>query len=279
MFIQESVHKSEVVSESLDSYFQKLYDQKKFCGSVLLAKKGNLLLKKGYGYADIQKQLPNTPQTKFRIASITKQFTAGAILRLQEKKLLSIHDCIYSFIPEFPNGKNITTEQLLTHTSGIANYTDFEEYWNSATTQMDHRQTIERFCHKKSYFLPGEKAQYNNLGYVLLAVIVECVTNEPFITFLEKEFFQPLNMSATGFADQKKKDDHAEGYVFKDSELISSECIDMAQQSGAGFLYSTVEDLFTWHTELQNPKKISINIIEHMHIPRVPIQMKNWKAD
>ncbi len=279
MFVQSKPVNDKVLNKNLDNYFQLLTDQKEFSGSVLVSQKGKILLKKSYGMANYEHGVPNTSETKFRIASITKQFTALAILILEERSLLNLQDPISKFIPDFPNGDSITIYHLLTHSSGIANYTSFPEYWQASMIQMPHEETIRRFKDKPINFLPGQKVEYNNTGYVLLACIVEQVTKKPFITFLKEEFFDPIGMHNTGFASKKNLiENHASGYICEKNTLTHADNIDMMQQSGAGCLYSTVEDLFLWHQALQNKKIISGKITDQMSIPQFEITMNNWQS-
>ena len=147
----------------LDSYVKAYAGQGSFTGSVLVVKDGKVLLCKGYGMANYELNIPNTPQTIFRLASVTKQFTAMAIMQLQEKGLLNINDAISKYIPNYPQGKRITIHHLLTHTSGIINVTSIPECesdWKLKSHTLE--QLVERFKHKPLDFKPREKYRYSN---------------------------------------------------------------------------------------------------------------------
>jgi CubicO group peptidase (beta-lactamase class C family) len=141
-----------------------------FSGAVLVAQKGTIILSKGYGFANYEHDIPNTPQTKFRIASMTKPFTAAAIMRLQEKNLLSVHDLLSKYIPDYPNGDKITLHHLLTHTSGIPNY---YKHWDDVRNCSKLEDLILAFKSWQSEFEPGSNYAYSNSNYSLLAYIIE----------------------------------------------------------------------------------------------------------
>ncbi len=268
---QPNIHIHPTRAHLIDSYVQNLADTKQFSGTVLVAHGRNLVLEKGYGIADYNAQIKNDISTKFRIASITKQCTAAAILRLQEKGMLSVQDTIAHFIPDFPHGDTITLHHLLTHSSGLVNYTSLEAYWQTATIEASPAQTIARFQHLPLCFATGSQATYSNSGYVLLADIIERVTGKTFIQFLTDEFFEPLGMHDTGFASQKNiSADFAIGYRIEDGNAVLTQNVDMMQQSGAGFLYSTVRDLLIWHRALQSGRVLtpeSLHCVETPHMP------------
>jgi CubicO group peptidase (beta-lactamase class C family) len=157
----------EAVYKKMDEYCKALQEAGYLNGLVLVAYDGRILLSKGYGMANLEYDLPHTSQTIFRIGSITKQFTALAIMLLQERNLLNVNDSISKYLPEFPNGEIITIHQLLVHTSGIPSITGFADF----KTFMKHHSTIEesfnRFKDFPLLFQPGEKFEYNNSGYIL----------------------------------------------------------------------------------------------------------------
>lgn len=170
-------------------------------GAVLLAKNGKLILTKGYGQANIELGVPNKPETKFRLGSITKQFTAAAILQLQEKGRLRVSDPITKYIPGSPvTWNSVTIHHLLTHTSGISSYTDEVGYQahmrERAGAPLDF---INRFRDRPLEFTPGEEFRYNNSGYFLLGVIIEQVSGMKYEDYLRRNIFEPLQMTATGW--------------------------------------------------------------------------------
>src|SRR6056297_2053877 len=206
-----------------------------------------LLIDEGYGLADLAHAVPVTPQTKFRIGSITKNITAAAILKLQEEGKLSVSDSLSSVLPEFPNGDRITMEQLLNHTSGIPSYTNSPEFLATVQLAVSAEELIARFKDLPLEFDPGSKFAYNNSGYFLLGQIVAKLSGKSFETYLEEAFFAPLKMSDTGVHRANEIIKHeAYGYTFTGNGYEKALNWDMSQAGGAGALYSTAADLETW---------------------------------
>jgi len=240
-------------------------------GSVLLAKSGKVILAKGYGLANIELDVANRPETKFRLGSITKQFTAVAILQLQENGKLGVNDPISKYLQGTPAAWNgITIHHLLTHTSGIPSYTDDAGY----QAQMRERagpplDFINRFRDRTLDFPPGEKFHYDNSGYFLLGVIIEQVSGVKYEDYLRKNIFEPLQMSATGYdwpaAILKGR---ASGYSKGDSgKVVNAEFLDMGQPFAAGSLYSTVLDLYKWDRALYTTRVLSAQSLRSAFTP------------
>lgn len=161
------------IEDKLKNYMDSWFDAGRFSGTVLISSKENILLQKGYGYANEQYKILNTVDTKYRIGSYTKQFTAVAILRLYENGALGIEDSIKKYIPEYNYSDNITIHNLLSHTSGIPNHTDFEEY--SISEKITFNIILERLNKRQLNFKPDDDVEYSNSNYVLLAKIVEII--------------------------------------------------------------------------------------------------------
>jgi CubicO group peptidase (beta-lactamase class C family) len=220
-------------------------------GAVLLAKNGKVILSKGYGLANAEHDVPNKPETKFRLGSITKQFTAAAILQLQEQGKLSVRDNVLKYIPSAPSAWNgITIHHLLTHTSGIPSYTGAPGYErlmrHPAGPPLDF---VNRFKSLPLEFIPGEKFKYNNSGYFLLGIIIEQASGQSYENYLRTRIFDPLGMNDTGY-------DHP-GTVLKNraagyNKSRNAEFLDMDQPYAAGSLYSTVLDLYKWDQALRS---------------------------
>ncbi len=166
--------------------------------AVLVAQDGKILFENGYGLADRAHDVPVIPQTTFRIGSMTKQFTASAILKLQEEGKLSVNDKLSKYIPDFPRGDEVTLRHLLTHTSGIHSYTEIPGFLNRVTNATTTAAIIESMKKDPYDFDPGAKWRYDNSGYVLLGYIVEKVSGQSYGDFLRENFFQPLGMTNTG---------------------------------------------------------------------------------
>jgi len=242
-------------SAKLNSLVKAYVEQGSFSGSVLVAKDGKILLCKGYGFANYEHEVPNSPETKFRLGSITKQFTSMAIMQLQERGLLNVSDSVAKYIPDYPRGNEITIHHLLTHTAGIPNVTAFPKYQKKKIKPHTLEQLINRFKDKPLEFKPGEKHRYSNSGYMLLGYIIEKASGKKYETILKENIFVPLEMNNSGYdkASLVLKN-RASGYGKADDELINSGYIDMSFPAGAGALYSTVEDLYLWDQALYTEK-------------------------
>jgi len=257
----------EIVSKA-DEYIGAYLKMGKFSGSVLIAKDGDILLKKGYGMANYEHDVPNTPKTKFRLGSITKQFTSIAIMQLQEKGLLNVNDPIKKYIPDYPDGEKITIRHLLTHTSGIPSFTSFPNYRETMMLLSPVEMTIERFKDKSLEFMPGEKYKYSNSGYILLGYIVEKVSKKSYEEYLKENIFHPLNMTNTGYDHHSPILKHrASGYSLNGDGFINAPYIDMSIPHGAGALYSTVEDLYIWDKALYTEKLVSKSSLDKIFTP------------
>lgn len=238
--------------------------------AVLVARDGKVLFEKGWGCASIEHAAPFTPETKSRIGSVTKQFTAAAILRLQEQGKLSVNDKLGKFIPDFPRGNEVTLHHLLTHTSGIHNYTAKPGFLETATIGTKPEDLIASFRKDPYDFVPGEKQLYSNSGYFLLGYIVEKVSGRSFQAFLNQEFFAPLGMTNTGVHTPTAVLPHeASGYILAGGKVTKALNWDMSRAGGAGALYSTVEDLYRWNEGVFNGKVLSAVTLEAAFTPVV----------
>ncbi|MFD0999591.1 serine hydrolase [Ohtaekwangia kribbensis] len=223
--------------------------------AILVAKDGNILYKKAFGYANIEKKTPATPETKFRIGSITKQFTAAAILKLQEDGKLKVTDKLSKYIHDFPRGEEVTLHHLLTHTSGIHSYTGKGDFEKRVVTPVTPEELIAYFKNDPYDFNPGEQYMYNNSGYFLLGYIIEKVSGKSYAQYLKETFFTPLHMNNTGVhAAWLSLDKEAQGYSNTDGKYVPALNWNMAWAGGAGALYSTVEDLYKWNEAIFNGK-------------------------
>jgi len=252
----------------VDEYIHAHLKMNRFSGSVLIAQKGKILLSKGYGLANYELKAPNKSQTKFLLGSITKQFTAMVIMQLQEKGLLSVDDALNKYIPDYPQGEKITIHHLLTHTSGIPNFTSFPEYTKTMMLPSSVEETIERFKNKKLEFTPGEKHSYSNSGYIVLGYIIEKVSKKSYEDYLKENILQPLNMEDTGYGHNLPVlKNRAAGYSLAKDDLANASYIDMTIPHAAGALYSTVEDLYLWDRTLYTEKLISKSSLDKMFTP------------
>ena len=257
--------------ESLtDDFYNSLKGKEAPGIAVLVAKDGKVLYSKGFGYADIKNKILITPETKFRIGSVTKQFTAAAILKLQENNLLSVGDKLSKFIPDFPRGNEVTIHQLLTHTSGIHSYTNNPDFITNVTKTISPDSLVNLIKKDPYDFNPGEKWVYNNSGYFILGYIIGKVSGMPYSEYLKKNFFNPLHMENTGVHYAGIKLQHeAKGYAKNSGKYDEAVNWDMSWAGGAGAIYSTVDDLRKWNEALYNGKVLKEESLKAMLIPVV----------
>ncbi len=184
----------------MEQVAQYYLSNKTFMGSVLVAHGSDVLLSKGYGSANLEWNIPNAPNTKFRLGSVTKQFTAASILLLEERGKLKTSDPVKILMPDAPAAwDKITIYNLLTHTSGIANFTSFPDYGTQEPFATTPEKLVARFRDKPLDFQPGEKWSYSNSGYVLLGYLIEKASGESYEKFVQDNIFGPLGMKDSGY--------------------------------------------------------------------------------
>jgi CubicO group peptidase (beta-lactamase class C family) len=241
-----------------DAVFNAVFKGDSAGASVLVARDGKIIYQKGFGHADIGNHVPFTVDTKSRIGSITKQFTASAILKLQEEGKISINDKLSKFIPDFPRGDEVTIHHLLTHTSGIHSFTSKADFLKNATVEIKSEDMINSIKKDPYDFNPGEKFLYNNSGYFILGYIIEKISGESYENYLKKTFFDPLGMKDTGVHNSHTIYEHeAYGYSYENGKFQKAVNWDMSQAGGAGSIYSTVGDLCRWNEGIFNGKALS----------------------
>jgi len=252
----------------IDSIFTD-YSKGNFPGAaVIVAKDGKILYQKCFGYANIQHCIPVITETKFRIGSIGKQFTASAILELQEQGLLNISDPLTKYISDYPRGNEITLYHLLTHTSGIQNYTQKDGFWIRSKIPIEPDSLINQFKYDSLKFSPGEDWQYSNSNYFLLGQIIEKVSGKTYAEYLNATFFVPLGMKNTGVHDMfEVYDNAASGYEYGQGKIYNAEQRHDSHIGGAGNLYSTAKDLFVWNEAIFNGEALSESSYQNAMTP------------
>jgi len=225
---------------------------KSFMGTVLVVKDGKTLIDQGYGSADLEWNIPNDPSTKFRLGSITKQFTAASILLLQERGKLNIDDPISKYMPDAPAAwSKVTIYNVLTHTSGIPSFTSFPDYRSTEWKDTNPTELVARFRDKPLEFEPGTKFNYSNSGYVLLGYLIEKISGQTYADFLQQNIFTPLGMKDTGIDPNAAILPHrAQGYAQSPKGMVHAGYISMTVPFSAGDLYSTTGDLLKWEQGL-----------------------------
>jgi CubicO group peptidase (beta-lactamase class C family) len=263
----------------MDQVVRFFADQPKdaFMGAVLVARDSEVLFSKGYGMANLELGVPNTPATKFRLASVSKQFTAAAILRLEEQGKLRVGDRIKQYLPEAPAAwDSITFHHLLTHTSGIPVDPDRD---GEGTLPSRPGKKVQKFMNEPLEFTPGARFSYSNRGYILLAHLIERISGQTFEEYLRMNIFEPLGMKDSGsdsYAEVIPR--RASGYShprdpnnrlreLRDRPVEHAPFVDMSNTIGAGSLYSTVEDLHRWTQGLFGGKLLSATSVAKMTTP------------
>ena len=237
----------------------------RFNGSVLVAQHGNILLQKGYGIKSAENNSQNDAGTIFQIASITKQFTATVILKLVELRKMSLQDKLSQYYSGFPYGDSITIEHLLTHTSGLRNFTEED----SSITETDEPRMVPYLKTLKPDFAPGTDWHYSNSGYVMLGYIIQKVSGMSYWQAVRMYIFTPLQMNNSGFDFRHLTgDEKAVGYdILNDSVKQGSVITDSTVPFGAGSIYSTVQDMYKWHLGLQSYQIVGKALLDKAYTP------------
>src|SRR5580692_7346632 len=250
----------------MEQVVRSYVDAKQFMGSVLVDRDGKALLSKGYGSANLEWDISNSPSTKFRLGSITKQFTAACILLLEERGKLKVEDPVKKYMPDAPAAwDKMTIFNLLTHTSGIPSFTGFPDYHSTEAIATTPELLVARFRDKPLEFQPGEKWNYSNSGYVLLGYLIEKISQQSYRQFVQENIFNPLGMKDSGYDSNSEIILHrASGYTPGPKGMTNAGYIDMSVPFSAGALYSTTEDLLRWEEGLFAGKVLSPTSLQKM---------------
>ena len=255
-------------ARQIEDVLTKYNEYGQFNGTALVAENGKVIFKKGFGSANMEWNIPNQPDTKFRLGSISKQFTAFLMVKLAEEGKIKLDVPISTYLPDYPktNGDKITIHQLLTHTSGIPNYTSAPNFFkDKSRNPYTPEEFVKTFSDLPLEFTPGEKFKYSNSGYFLLGYIIEKISGKSYEDYLQEIILTPLKMTNTGY-------DHSEviiknraaGYEKRNKKISNSPYLDMSIPYAAGSLYSTVEDLFIWDQALYTTQLLSSKSMESL---------------
>ncbi|AZA80471.1 serine hydrolase [Chryseobacterium lactis] len=220
-------------------------------GVFLVAKNGKILYRKAFGKANLELDVNMSPEQVFQIGSMTKQFTAVAILMLEQQGKLNVNDPISKYSKDYPNGDQITIHHLLTHTSGIKDFTKMKSLSTIAQKEMKPEAMVDFFKNEPVDFSPGEKFDYNNSGYVVLGYIIEFVSGDTYENFIQKNIFDKVGMSHSYYAsDRKIIPKRAYGYHKKENGFVNKTVISFSVPFSSGSLMSTVDDMLKWQQAL-----------------------------
>lgn len=241
----------------MDSLLNLLQQNDKAMGVLTVAENGKIIYKKAFGYKQVSGKIKNQTDTKFRIGSITKMFTAAMILQLVEEQKLTLQTKLSAYFPEIPNANEITVEQMLTHHSGLYNFTD-STYLSYYTKPKTHQELLAIFAKHTPEFSPGTQAAYSNTNYVLLGYIIEKITGKTYAENLKTRIAKKLNLKNTYVGNTiNAKENEAYSYAFNGVNWVKEEETDMSIPGGAGSIVSNTKDLTTFIDALFSGKLIS----------------------
>jgi CubicO group peptidase (beta-lactamase class C family) len=266
------------ISARVDAYAQAQVRVNGFSGSLLVARQGKPLVAKGYGWANAEWEIPNTPSTKFRIGSITKQFTSMVMLQLQQQGKLKVQDPLCQYVTPCPDTwKPITLHHLLTHTSGIPSYTGLQSVMKTNMLPRTTDEVVAAFRDLPLEFEPGKRFAYNNSGYFLLGLVIERVTGKKYDQVVREQIFEPLGMKDSGYDTPDVVIPHrASGYGRRGGMVVNAPYLDMMLPYSAGALYSTVEDLLKWDQALYTDTLLPATAREALFTPFLNDYAYGW---
>ena len=259
----------EALAGKIDAVMSEVYKPEQPGAAIIVRKSGQTVFRKGYGLADLELQVPLDPDMVFRLGSITKQFTAVSILLLAQEGKLGLRDEITKFLPDYPaQGRKITIEHLLTHTSGIQSYTDMAEWLPLWRKDFTLKELIDLFKDKPMQFEPGERWAYNNSGYILLGAIIEKVSGKTYEAFVDANIFKPLGMKQSYYGSAERViPRRIPGYQLGKGGFVNAPYLSMTQPFAAGSLLSTVDDLAVWSEAVFSGKLVKKEWLEKAFTP------------
>lgn len=256
-------------SAEINEFIQGFHDLKQFNGNVLVSQNGKVIFEKGFGYANFEWDIKNTPETKFRIGSVTKQFTSMLIMQLVQEEKINLDKTINFYLKNYrgDTGKKVTLHQLLNHTSGIPDYLRLKDFRKRySRTPYSINEFIEKFCSGDLEFEPGTKFRYSNSGYSLLGKIIEEVTGKSYSEVLVNKILKPLGMKDTGYDSTSTiLKNRANGYENHLDGYKNADYLDMSIPYSAGSMYSTARDLMIWDAALYENKLLNTELTKKMY--------------
>lgn len=267
----------DVLAKKIDSFLSKRFPAGEPGVAVLAVKDGKTILRKGYGMANLELGIRIKPESVFRIGSITKQFTAAAIMKLVEQGKISLQDEITKFIPGYPvKGNKITVHHLLNHTSGIKSYTGMPNFFDTVRQDFATMEMVDRFKNQPMDFKTGDDYRYNNSGYFLLGAIIEKVTGKSYAKYVDEAIFKPLGLKNTYYGSHSRIiPNRVDGYKPDGDGFLNADYLSMTQPHAAGSIISTVDDLYKWNTAMHSGKVVSEKSFKLM---TTPTKLNNGKT-
>ncbi len=266
-----------VLTPHIASFGRHWGERRKFNGYVMIAQHDRVIYGRGFGFADRDARAVPTADTSFRIGSVTKQFTATAILLLQEDGKLAVGDTVGAHLPEYPAvGAGVTIHQLLTHTSGIPSYTSFADLEAIRDRPITVEGLLATFWDRPLEFAPGSEHRYSNSGYAVLGAIIERVSGQRYADFLAARVFGPAGLTRTMVGDADGLDDRALGYELDGDQVVPAAPIDMSVPFAAGAVRSTPNDLVRWHRALAGDQILSEASKAAMYTPALDGYAYGW---
>lgn len=247
------------IAARIDAELSAAYPPGGAGAAAIVVRDGKTILRKGYGMANVELGVPNAPDTVFRIGSMTKQFTAVAVLMLVQEGKIAFDDPLKKFLPNYPaGGEKITIENLLTHTSGVRSYTEMPDFESGMRNDYTVPEMIDRFAKEPLDFPPGSQWHYDNSGYFLLGAVIEKASGMAWGAFLQQRILDPLKMKSTYIGSNDQVIPHrASGYSHDENgKLVNAPFLSMTQPYAAGALCSTVDDLARWDEALYAGKLV-----------------------
>ena len=258
------IARATTLPERLDAIAARAFSNDEPGGSVIVVQGGKTLLRKSYGMADLELGVTARPEMVYRIGSMTKQFTAVAILQLVQQGKVKLDDPLSKYIPDYPGAAAITVEHLLTHTSGLKNYNDVPSYASTVREDRTPMELVEGIRNEKAAFAPGARFMYSNSGYLLLGIIIEKTSGLKYADYLRTKLFAPLGLKHTAVVDEERVTaGRVTGYdIGPDGTVRNAGYISMTQPYAAGSIESNVDDLARWHELLVAGKVIDKALLD-----------------
>lgn len=274
-------HPSPPVAKSIDRVMRTRAAAGDFSGAVLVARQGRIIYQHAFGHANLEWKIPNDLKTKFEIGSMTKQFTAMLILQMVNEGKIRLEGHVSDYLSYYrkDTGNRVTISELLSHVSGIPNFTEIPSFLEGPASRTTYRvrEFVEKYCSGDLHFEPGTRFEYSNSGYFLLGAILEQVSGDSYERLLQERILKPLNMKDSGYAHFETVLPHrASGYERSPSGLKNARYYDMSIPFAAGALYSTVGDLFLWDQALYEERLLPARLRELLFKPNLENYGFGW---